>query len=166
MKKTDNEIKFIKSAKRKFAEFISKNSVYGIFAVVLIAVCAITILALPHSKDNKPKPSDIIDANPTLNTTNGPTQKPTPTIPNKNTATPPSNSPTHDIIGEITPTPPAIDSPTPDQSIDVNADPTSKFKITLPFNKNTIITSYSNDTPIYSETLHEWACHVGLEFFM
>lgn len=169
MKKTDNEIQFIKSAKRKFAEFISKNSVYGIFAVVLVAVCAITLFALPHS-NNKPTetqtPQGIVDVDPSLRPTPPITNQATITPPQATiTPTPPAHTPGNTPYSPPTETvvPPSDTTPTP-PAHDVNSGNNTKFKLALPFDKKAIITSYSNETPIYSETLHEWACHVGIDF--
>lgn len=157
MKKTDDEIRFIKSKKTKFAEFISKNSVYGIFAVVLIAVCTITILSLPHSSpdDTEPAPSQAVNVDPT--------QQPKETSKPKETQTP--QDPIIPTPGQIadnnTPAPPPTATP---NSTDVNTKPQNTFSIVLPFSKQSVITKYSNEEPVYSETLNEWSCHVGLDF--
>ena len=161
MKKTDDETKFIKSKKTKFAEFISKNSVYGIFAVVLIAICAITLLSLPRSpKDNgdEPDPTQIVDADPTVRPTNNP--RPSATL-----KPPVPATPTPGQVAENTPLPPPTPTPGNQGGIsEVNNEPKTGFSIILPFAKSTIITPYSNDTPIYSDTLQEWSCHVGIDF--
>lgn len=156
MKKTDDETKFIKSKKTKFAEFISKNSVYGIFAVVLIAICAITILSLPHSDPDNPAPapSEAAEAIPTEKPHNS--DKPNPTQKPNNPATP-----TPGKVAENTPAP--VPTPTPG-STDVDSQPKNEFSVVLPFAGQTVITKYSNEEAVYSDTLNEWSCHVGLDF--
>lgn len=162
MKKTDDETKFIKSKKTRFAEFISKNSVYGIFAVVLIAICTIALVSLPKSghqnTDASPTPPQISDADSTPNPTRRPPSSPIPTAPAPTKA--PDNTP--DIPDPTPNTPSSSDDP--GDSTDVGNKPETSFSITLPFAKKSVITQYSNETPIYSETLNEWACHVALDF--
>lgn len=155
MKKTDDETRFIKSKRTKLAEFISKNSVYGIFAVVLIAICTLTLLSLPHSSpDDEPAPSHAVNVDPT--------QKPSASVKPKETQKPvPTVIPTPGQVVEVTPSPVPTSDP---GSTDVSTDTQNKFSITLPFAKQSVITGYSNDTPVYSDTLNEWACHVGLDF--
>ncbi|MBP3347500.1 MAG: M23 family metallopeptidase [Clostridia bacterium] len=167
MKKTDSENKFSDAA-TKVWEFMKKNSAYGVFAAVVLTVVTVALISLSG------KPDDVIEVIPTAT----PTQNVqlNPTIAPKPTVTPPQKT----ILPTTPPaiTLPPLDDTTPQPTTapgtnggngdsgdqNVNQDVSKTFSIVLPFSKKTVITGYSNETPIYSETLHEWACHVGLDF--
>ncbi len=160
MKKTENGSYFKNPKFKKITDFMSKYSVYGVFALMLIAVIALTLLSLPSDKgsaDSTPAPTRTVDklpegtAEPSTKATVRPTVQPT-------------VSP--DIVPEKTPVPsesPVI-PPNEGDITDVRKDLSTDFRISLPFDKKKIITKYSDDTPVYSETLNEWACHVGIDF--
>lgn len=158
MKKTDD-------IKEKILDFMAKNSVYIILGAVIVTVITITAVSLfttPHD--------DVIDAYPSPSTTVGasislPTKSPNATIK-------PTKSPNNSTIPSTpTPTPGISDiisgTTNPDDNNndkDVSSDTVKTFSIVLPFSKKSVITSFSNEKPVYSQTLDEWACHVGLDF--
>lgn len=155
MKKTDD-------IKTKIMDFMTKNSVYVILGTVIVTVIAITAVSLlntPHDDvaDAYPSPSESIQIKPSAVL---PTKSPTITLnPQKSptvTITPlmPTQSP--DITPGV--------NPGNNDDKDVITGVTKTFSIVLPFAKKSVITSFSNDTPVYSQTLDEWACHVGLDF--
>lgn len=158
MKKTDD-------IKTKILDFMAKNSVYVILGAVLVTVITITAVSL-SAKPN----DDILDVDPTLPQSSN--VKPSITSPTKDPSTSqsPQKSPTITIIPTPTPSvtiPPEITPGVinPGDDDDNNSTSTSKtFSIVLPFTKKTVITSFSDTTPVYSQTLDEWACHVGLDF--
>lgn len=158
MKKTDD-------IKTKIMDFMAKNSVYVILGAVIVTVIAITAISLittPHD--------DVADAYPS------PSQseqiKPSIILPTKSPATTsnPQKSPTVTITPLIpTPTPDLPDitpgvNPGDNDDKDVVSGVTKTFSIVLPFAKKSVITPFSNETPVYSQTLDEWACHVGIDF--
>ncbi len=165
MNKTDH-------IKTKLLDFMTKNSAYLIFGAVMLTVITITAASLTSKPDDD---DPIAEKTPPAIVQSSPTQRPNKTqTPNK---TQMPNTPKPSVTpGQTIPTvtlPPATPEVTPglnpdngDGSLDVGGDNTATktFSIALPFGKKDIITPYSSDTPIYSDTLHEWSCHVGLDF--
>ncbi len=167
MKKTNDAKEFLISVKNKFFGFARKNSVYGAFAAAFVLICTVAILSIPSGEPDEsptPLPTEIVDAMPTVMPS--PTSRPT------QTARPTSNpTPTNMPMPTLAPLPtelplptlsPLLPTPTPD--VGTSGGNETEFSIKLPFDKSTVITEYSNSVPIYSDTLEEWRCHVGLDF--
>ncbi len=154
MKRTDD-------IKTKILDFMAKNSVYIILGAVLVTVITITAISLkaPHDDviDARPSPSRSAELRPSA-TAPSATKEPQKT-PGSSVALP-TPTPTPDVpdIG------PGINPDDGKDDKDVITDTVKTFTIALPFPKKSVITSYSNEKPVYSQTLDEWACHVGLDF--
>ena len=153
--------------KEKILNFLSKNSTYAIFGAVMLTVVIITsigIFSTPQNGDTPtPSPTHVADVNPT---SVAPTIKPTQT-PSQTILPIPEITPTP-IIPPLTLAPTPESTPTineePNDSEDVSNEVSKTFSIVLPFAKKTVINGYSNEKPVYSQTLNEWACHVALDF--
>lgn len=157
MKKTDD-------IKTKILDFMEKNSVYVILGAVIVTVIAITAVSLskiPHDDvvDAYPSPSQSVETQPS--NTLSPSKTPTITLnPQKTPSASPSMPTQSPTLPSITPSV----NPGDDDDKDVSKDTAKSFTIVLPFAKKSVITQFSNETPVYSQTLNEWACHVGLDF--
>ena len=138
MKKTDYEPKFEKPVKSRAKAFIKRNFAYGMFILVLVAVCAATVWGIIGITSNEePLPTAVVGNQTPANATSKPVSTP-----------PASEKP---VINEG------------DGDTDVSK-PNTTFKLSYPFEKKRIITEYSEDKPIFSETLDEWSCHTGIDF--
>ena len=153
--------------KTKILNFLSKNSTYAIFGAVMLVVVIITSIGIfstpPDSGDTIPTPSHVAEATPThVAPTRRPTATPSVTLRPTPENTPIIPGPTATLTPENTPT--VNVPPSDDGSQDVNGEVSKTFSIVLPFSKKSVINGYSNEKPVYSATLNEWACHVALDF--
>ncbi|MBE5819019.1 MAG: M23 family metallopeptidase [Clostridiales bacterium] len=149
--------------KTKILNFLSKNSTYAIFGAVMLVVVIITSIGIfsTPSDDPTPSPSHIAEATPTyVAPTRRPTVTPSVTLRPTPENTPIIPGPSATLTPENTPT---VNDPPSDGSQDVNGEVSKTFSIVLPFSKKSVINGYSNEKPVYSATLNEWACHVALD---
>ena len=142
MRKTEYEPTEERTAGKRVKDFVKRNFAYGLFILVLAAVCAATVWGIVgiSTGDPDPMPSTVVEnqtPKPVIKTTPAPVTTPAPTD--------------RPVINE---------QPDDTEAGKKNTD----FSIVLPFEKKKVITAYSEDKPIYSDTLDEWSCHTGLDF--